>query len=697
MNDIVYALAWDGSSLYAGGAFTTAGGTTANRIARWDGTSWIPLGTGMNGNVRVFAYDGTNLYAGGQFTNAGGTTANRIARWDGAAWSTFGSGMNGSVFSLVLDLPNIYAGGSFTTAGGTSANRIARWDGASWTPLGSGMDSTVWSLLKDGTNLYAGGFFTTAGGVTVNHIARWNGTTWSALGSGMNDAVFAMILDESNNPYSNLYAGGWFNIAGNKPSNHIARWRQAAIWDGGGIDQNASTAANWSGDSVPLTTDVAIFDSTSSKPALLNASFPDTLAGIVVEDSYTGLITQTQSLTLTNQLQVHGGTFVLPDPADGTLTVQGSVLHTGGTLQQTQPVNAASVPFLLIEDGAGNVQYRGVTVDTTTSGANLGDTTVTVQAIDPGADETCFDDPGAWLLYAARCYTLTPTNSGAATVRLWALTSELNGILEVNLGVYHYAGEWLELLTNRSTGNDGGSYSYAEGETTSFSNFLLGEHGSSVSTPTPTNTPTNTPTDTPTPTATTMATDTPTPTATTSGTPSPSVTPTQTETPSPTPSPTVTDTPSPASTATVTPSPTTTNTSTPTPTITPSFTPTATPTTTITPSPTATHTPTLTNTPSPTLTPTATATSSPTATPTPTRTNTPSPTHTATNSSSPTATSTPTNTPDPGFRIYLPMVLRGNSALNVNTQTQSMPPAIPFVASSLLVLSPLIFFWKKTA
>ena len=57
---------------------------TANHIARWDGTAWHPLGSGMNGFVDALAFgpDGS-LYAGGKFTTAGGVTANGIARWDG--------------------------------------------------------------------------------------------------------------------------------------------------------------------------------------------------------------------------------------------------------------------------------------------------------------------------------------------------------------------------------------------------------------------------------------------------------------------------------------------------------------------------------------------------------------------------------------------------------------------------------------
>jgi hypothetical protein len=58
MNDLVYALAIDSSgNLYAGGAFTTAGGTTVNNIAKWNGTSWSALGAGISGGVYALAID----------------------------------------------------------------------------------------------------------------------------------------------------------------------------------------------------------------------------------------------------------------------------------------------------------------------------------------------------------------------------------------------------------------------------------------------------------------------------------------------------------------------------------------------------------------------------------------------------------------------------------------------------------------
>src|SRR6185503_12153090 len=135
-------------------------------------------------------------YVGGWFRRAGGTPANYIAKWNGTNWSALGSGMNWSVYALAVSGSNLYAGGIFTTAGGTPANYIAKWDGNSWSALGSGMTAPeslvaqVLALAVSGSNLYAGGNFTTAGGSPVNHIAKWDGSSWSPLGSGLGAEVF---------------------------------------------------------------------------------------------------------------------------------------------------------------------------------------------------------------------------------------------------------------------------------------------------------------------------------------------------------------------------------------------------------------------------------------------------------------------------------------------------------------------------
>jgi len=182
-----------------------AAGTTVAGMAlvilrlRSPAPSWSPLGSGMNGYVFALAVDGSALYAGGDFTSPG----SRIAKWDGTQWSTLGSGMNGGVYALAVHDNALYAGGSFTSPGGY----IAKWDGTQWSTLGSGMNDAVSALAVHDSALYAGGSFTSPGIC----IAKWDGTQWSTLGSGMDHWVYALAVHANA-----LYAGGYFKSPGNR-------------------------------------------------------------------------------------------------------------------------------------------------------------------------------------------------------------------------------------------------------------------------------------------------------------------------------------------------------------------------------------------------------------------------------------------------------------------------------------------------
>ncbi len=261
MNSAVYALAKSGSDLYAGGSFTSAGSAAANNIARWNGSSWAPLGSGMGGGpwgpfVSGLAVSGPDLYAGGNFTTAGGTAATNIAEWNGSSWAPLGSGIGAGTFpsyvnALAVSGGDLYAGGYFTNAGGASANCIAKWNGSSWSSLGSGMRSAspadlpvVFALAVSGTDLYAGGYFASAGGISANSIAKWNGSSWSPLGSGMGGGPFGSYVYALAVSGTNLYAGGLFTNAGGISANYIAKWNGRS-WSalGSGIDGRVSTLA----------------------------------------------------------------------------------------------------------------------------------------------------------------------------------------------------------------------------------------------------------------------------------------------------------------------------------------------------------------------------------------------------------------------------------------------------------------------
>jgi len=211
-------------TLYAGGTFDSAGGISAHNVAQWDGVNWSPLGSGTNGLVNQLAVNGSDLYIGGLFTLGGGVTVNHVAKWNGASWSALGTGTDDEVNTLVVNGSDLYVGGSFSSASGVaSTSRIAKWDGANWSALGLGIGGgsapTVSSLVFVGSDLYAGGGFSTAGVTNAKNIAKWNGSSWSALGTGTNNYVHALATDGSN-----LFAGGSFNTAGGFQSDRIAKW-----------------------------------------------------------------------------------------------------------------------------------------------------------------------------------------------------------------------------------------------------------------------------------------------------------------------------------------------------------------------------------------------------------------------------------------------------------------------------------------
>jgi hypothetical protein len=230
MNGSVSAMAVSGGTLYAGGAFTTAGTNTANCVAQWNGSSWSPLGSGLGGGdynglyASALAVSGGTLYAGGDFTTAGGTAVNYIAQWNGSHWNPLGSGMNSSVYALAMSGGTLYAGGYFTAAGTNAANCVAQWNGSSWNPLGAGVGGGdywgpyVSALAVSGGTVYAGGDFTSAEGNVANYVAQWDGSSWSALGSGVNNVVNALAVSGGA-----VYAGGNFTTAGGKASSYAAK------------------------------------------------------------------------------------------------------------------------------------------------------------------------------------------------------------------------------------------------------------------------------------------------------------------------------------------------------------------------------------------------------------------------------------------------------------------------------------------
>ncbi len=287
-------------ALYAGGSFLHAGDLVASSIARWNGAGWEPLAAGLDGPVSALATfdpDGNGpqleqLIAGGFFERAGGVLVQRLARWDGIQWFPVGGGVGGSDSAPAVhalrsydadgngpQLPRLIVGGSFSNAGGIPANGVVQWDGLGFIPMANGVAAPgsfpavrALGVFDDGSGpkLYATGLLRSAGGAAAVPdafdsrplliAARWDGATWTALGGGPANNSNAVgralaFFDDDGAGGPSVFVGGFFSRAGSNGALAVTRWSGSAwqsLGAGNGLDADVHCFAGQQGPSGPL-------------------------------------------------------------------------------------------------------------------------------------------------------------------------------------------------------------------------------------------------------------------------------------------------------------------------------------------------------------------------------------------------------------------------------------------------------------
>lgn len=216
------------------GPLSVAGDRVVNGAARFDGTSWEEVPSGLpssfvlhgvvglgNGSLVAYglpsgnsaAFDDVYLWSGGGwtklpllpfyagFTGGGvlrsgefflsgqvfnGTTPLGVIAWTGSGWHTLGQGVRGGVRSSDVSPDGaLVVGGDFTQADGKTVDRVATWDGTGWMPVGNGIPEGIPNLVRWGP-----------GGQIVAYIEnkpiahppigdrfrRWDGQSWVVFG-----------------------------------------------------------------------------------------------------------------------------------------------------------------------------------------------------------------------------------------------------------------------------------------------------------------------------------------------------------------------------------------------------------------------------------------------------------------------------------------------------------------------------------
>ena len=410
-------------SIDGGGTVTLAGnayyGGSINLIA-----GGLNLGTGFTHGITGLTISGGTLNFAGSTLELSGGSANltalttltpgtgglRFSATSGTQVLTPKSGVTHPPVShagagvLQLAVNDLICKGFNHTAGSLDLNgrNITTVSGGDLT-IGYADASTMIGL--GGRTITVAGNADFFGQTSASPLNLNPGSSWTLAVTGNLTGTLATVA----NSIASLSAGACNNCsmqAGN------SNWLNTVAWDGGGPDNNWTTASNWASDAAPQSGEAVVFNSTSVKNAVLDASAG--VASISFASGYTGNFSFSNfNLTvLSGDADFRsGGTFTA---GSGDL-----VLSQSGT-NSLYPKSGAVFPNI-VKVGAGT---------TTIAGAGLSAGNVTLSA---GTTNL-----GSGLVHTVAAFTTNPGGTqldfGSSTLRASGATVDLSGLSSLTTG-----------------------------------------------------------------------------------------------------------------------------------------------------------------------------------------------------------------------------------------------------------------------
>ncbi|HAX49142.1 MAG TPA: hypothetical protein DCX92_09170, partial [Bacteroidetes bacterium] len=131
----IYTLEVYNDELYAGGSFIKMGDTFCYNIAKYDGTNWSATGSGADGAmcnvsrgiVSALKVCNNELYAAGSFSRLNDVIANKLAKFNGTSWCSVEYGVDLRPRALEVYNNDLIINGDFYTASGVAANNIVKY------------------------------------------------------------------------------------------------------------------------------------------------------------------------------------------------------------------------------------------------------------------------------------------------------------------------------------------------------------------------------------------------------------------------------------------------------------------------------------------------------------------------------------------------------------------------------------------
>lgn len=230
------------NEIYVGGSFEKIGGTNAKFIAKWNGSEWDTVVSGLNAPVNIIFFEESGkLWIGGQFTEIQGKSTSYLASYENDKWQTYDF-LNGQVRAITNSNQIVYIAGDFafndSNTYGELTSCVAYYEDSRWKQagtLGNHPGAKVFSLVVDNSGtLYAGGlFYSLDDSKHIENVATFDGSDWYGLGKGLNNLVQTLAIHRGI-----LYAGGIFDSSDSCiDCKCIAKYNDN-IWKGidGGMD-----------------------------------------------------------------------------------------------------------------------------------------------------------------------------------------------------------------------------------------------------------------------------------------------------------------------------------------------------------------------------------------------------------------------------------------------------------------------------
>ena len=226
-----------------GGSFTQCGAIRANRVVRFDGVNFHPVGNGaengVSGTVRAVFVDGNNIYVGGGFSKAGTATANNIAVFDGTSWRSIGRGSSNGVPGVVVRALQTFQGKLYV-GGYTDDFRLPflrEWNGANWRDVvafaRTDPTNSVNALTVFNNALYFGGTFKPADSNTYQNIGIYAASGAIGYSDFPTGVAFSRVRD-LHVFQGQLCVAGSFTLGPNLPGGVACRAPNG--WQGYGLN-----------------------------------------------------------------------------------------------------------------------------------------------------------------------------------------------------------------------------------------------------------------------------------------------------------------------------------------------------------------------------------------------------------------------------------------------------------------------------